>query len=124
MAVAGRGTSSPGSATMASKPRTGTRVPSATMMWTRIPEAVDSSSVWILAVSTSTIGSPSSTISPSCFSHLTMVPSCISIPHWGSTISVAMTFLLGLAAGPEALLPSRDYSRVVRTASAMVSAVG
>ena len=80
------------------------------------PEAMDSSSVAILAVSSSTRGSPSCTGSPSCFSHLTTVASCISMPHWGKTISWAICFSF--------TDPPLLYSSVVLTALAMVSAVG
>ena len=83
--------SSPGSAMTHSTPRMGTIWPSWAMMRLRMPEAVDSSSVCSLAVSTSTMGSPSATVSPSCFSQRTMVPSCISMPHCGRTISHAIT---------------------------------
>ena len=83
---------------MASTVRMGTIAPSGTRMWATTPDAVDSSSVAILAVSSSTRGSPSWTGSPSCFSHLTMVASCISMPHWGKTISwaIGVSFLLPL----------------------------
>ena len=85
------GAASPGSAMTQSNPRIGTISPSCAAMRCKTPDTVDSSSVCILAVSISTKGSPSWTLSPTCLSQRMMTPSCISIPHWGRTTSEAIT---------------------------------
>ena len=95
LAVDGRDTSSPGSATTATMVPTSTVVPSGTMMWATIPPTGVSSSDSIFAVSTSTSGWPASTESPSATSHLTSSPSSMFMPHWGSSTFVAIRVLLG-----------------------------
>ena len=96
----GRGGFSPGSPMTATSAPTLTSEPSAAMMCDTTPEAGDSSSELILAVSTSTSGCPSSISSPSLTSHLVSVPSSMFMPHWGSSTLVAM------------IVPCSPYSRV------------
>ena len=61
----------------------GTVCPSATMIFVSVPANGDGTSAFTLSVTTSTMGSPSSTCSPTCLSHLPMVPSATLSPSWG-----------------------------------------
>ena len=93
-AVAGSGTSALGAAA-SSPPMTASLVPTSTVSpsWTRIcvsvPEAGLGTSVSTLSVEISSRDSSASTCSPSCFSHLVIVPSETDTPICGMTTSIA-----------------------------------
>ena len=59
-----------------------------------MPSNGDGTSAFTLSVITSTIGSNLSTWSPTCLSHLPMVPSATLSPSWG-IVTVGMGMLLG-----------------------------
>jgi len=68
----------------------GTVVPSGTRMQARTPDAGASTKLVALDDSTSTIGSPWATVSPSFFSQQLTRPSCIDMPHLGISTFVAI----------------------------------
>src|SRR4051812_682746 len=57
--------------------------PSPARICVNVPSNGDGTSAFTLSVTISTIGSPTSTWSPTCFSHLPMVPSATLSPSWG-----------------------------------------
>ena len=65
---------------------TSTIEPSFEFIFVRIPETGDGTSKFTLSVSNSTIGSSTSTASPSFFSHLETVASVILSPYVGTKI--------------------------------------
>jgi hypothetical protein len=69
---------------------TGTVTPSATIIFLRIPLSGASMVLVSLSVSTSNMGSPCLTASPSFFSQLDIVPSVIVRPSFGITTTFAI----------------------------------
>ena len=75
------------------------------------PAAVALTSRVTLSVSNSTMGSSTSTLSPTDFSHFATVASVTDSPSWGTTISVAIFFLIRNASAlPSGLL---DIQRLI-----------
>ena len=83
-------TSSPASPITATGSRHLAVPPSATAIFSSVPEAEASMVFVSLSVSTSKRGSPSLTASPSFFSHLLTVPSVMVRPSLGITITLAI----------------------------------
>jgi hypothetical protein len=74
-------------------------VPGSTTISATRPAAGEGTSVSILSVEMSTIGSSYSTQSPTCLRHSTMVPSETETPIWGMTTSTVEVSTPG-ASGP------------------------
>jgi len=92
---------------------------SGTRISRRTPATGDGTSESTLSVDTSTMGSSSSTVSPTCLSHVVTVPSVTDSPRAGMVTDVAMCVLLiklyqlwtwrGLPASAIAASPSDSF---------------
>src|SRR5947209_19802247 len=71
--------------------------PSLARISRRVPVTGAGTSALTLSVSTSSIGSNSTTLSPGLTSHLEIVPSCTDSPSWGITTRVV--FAINLPSG-------------------------
>jgi len=91
-------TSSPASPMIASTVPTATVSSSGTRIASKVPLSTAVTSVSTLSVITSSTGSYFATVSPACFSHLPIVPSCTLSPSWGILSSMAMVAPLLLVA--------------------------
>src|SRR6476469_2766356 len=74
--------------------RTSTVSPSGTLISTIVPAAGDSRVSSTFSASTSASGSSSATVSPTPLSQLVLVPSLMTMPHWGSNTSTLLMVLL------------------------------
>ena len=84
--------------------------PSATRMLVSVPSNGDGTSALTLSVTTSTMGSPIRTWSPTALSHLPMVPCSTPSPSWGM-VTWGIRRLLGRSlAGSRWALQGSEYS--------------
>src|SRR5947209_18210214 len=84
--------------------------PSLARISLRIPVTGAGTSALTLSVSTSSIGSNSTTLSPGFTSHLEIVPSCTDSPSWGITTRVVATTSGTLPTGGEGSGVGRESS--------------
>jgi hypothetical protein len=75
---------------------TGTMSPSLATSCRIVPDSNASSSTVALSVSISAMTSPRRTVSPTCFSQRTSVPSTMSAPIWGIVTSIVTAYSLNI----------------------------